>query len=215
MRLRRLDHVALRVTDPEAVASALLARLPFRVLEQSDEFILVGRSPDLGKVTLFEGPGPRERGSLVEIGIGIPCAAATTSMELDDGLRVALVPTGPDDEVELVHVGLAARDPEASARAWTRLGLARAGRVGAIERVELGRACIELHPQAPGTAERPLLDHVGLLVTSLEDVHRSVDDLGLEVTREVDAENSLALFVAGPDGVEVEYIEHKPSFATV
>ena len=35
---------------------------------------------------------------------------------------------------------------------------------------------------------------------------------GFHVNREVDAENSKAIFVRGPDDVELEYIEHKPSF---
>jgi hypothetical protein len=33
------------------------------------------------------------------------------------------------------------------------------------------------------------------------------------VDKVVDADNSRALFVTGPDGVHLEYIEHKPSFA--
>ena len=40
-----------------------------------------------------------------------------------------------------------------------------------------------------------------------------VANLGFEIEREVEGDESFALFVCGPDGVEVEYIEHKPSFA--
>lgn len=47
----------------------------------------------------------------------------------------------------------------------------------------------------------------------MEAVYRGVAEQGLDVTKEVDAENILAVFVDGPDGVEVEYMEHRPSFA--
>ena len=72
LKPRKLDHVALWVSDPEEAARVVLARLPFRILEEGDDFLLLGRSPDLGKLTLFEAPGPRERGALLRIGIGIP-----------------------------------------------------------------------------------------------------------------------------------------------
>ena len=54
MRPEKLDHVALFVSDPDRVAAMVCARLPFRVLERTDEFVLVGRSPELGKITLFQ-----------------------------------------------------------------------------------------------------------------------------------------------------------------
>jgi hypothetical protein len=68
----------------------------------------------------------------------------------------------------------------------------------------------------PGPADeppKPLLNHLGLLVESVEETRRVAANLGFEIHREVDGENSRALFVCGPDRVEVEYIEHKPSFA--
>ncbi|HSI97670.1 MAG TPA: hypothetical protein VK926_04855 [Gaiellaceae bacterium] len=56
MNPKRLDHVALFVSDRDAVAAALLSRLPFRVIEEMEELVLVGRGPELGKITLFEAP---------------------------------------------------------------------------------------------------------------------------------------------------------------
>ena len=46
-----------------------------------------------------------------------------------------------------------------------------------------------------------------------ETAYGSVAERGPAVTREVDVENSRALFVRGSDGVRVEYIEHEPSVA--
>jgi catechol 2,3-dioxygenase-like lactoylglutathione lyase family enzyme len=213
LKPRKLDHVALWVSDPEDAVSTLLARLPFRVLEEGDDFLLVGRSPDHGKLTFFDAPGPRERGALVRVGIGIPCGTERTTIELADELRVELVPAAPSGEVDLDHVTLQVPDPGESIRAWIRLGFERDEIAGTVQRARLGGSYVELQPGAPAPTGRPLLNHLGLLVPSIEDVRAAVTELDLPVSREVDAENSRALFVTGPDGVEVEYIEHKPSFA--
>ena len=212
MRPEKLDHVAVFVSDPDRVAATMCARLPFRVIERTDEFVLVGRSPELGKITLFHAPGPRDRGALLHIGIGVPCAEAATSFDAGEGLAVALVPAPAEGHVELRHIGLLAPDPSASARAWLAYGFERASRIGTAERVRIGEASVELHAGDPPATDRPLLNHLGLLVESLAGVTESVAEHGFDVTREVDAENSKAIFVRGPDGVELEYIEHKPSF---
>jgi catechol 2,3-dioxygenase-like lactoylglutathione lyase family enzyme len=206
----RLDHVALYVSEPDEVAARLLAQLPFRELERTDEFVLVGRAPELGKLALFDAPGPRERGALLRVGIGIPCGTVERTLDLGDGaeVEVVLVPADPDGEVDLAYVSLATPDPESSARHWLELGFEPEPRSArGVTRVRLGDAFVELH-QRPATAtERPLLNHLGLLVESVAELEH------LDVVRTVDAENSRAVFVKGPDGVEVEFIEHKPSFA--
>ena len=60
---------------------------------------------------------------------------------------------------------------------------------------------------------RPLLNHLALLVDSVAQVREATDSHGLEIEREVDAENTLAVFVRGPAGILVEYVEHKPGFS--
>jgi hypothetical protein len=37
----------------------------------------------------------------------------------------------------------------------------------------------------------------------------------MDLDRVVDAENTRAVFVWGPDRVKLEYVEHKPSFSLV
>jgi catechol 2,3-dioxygenase-like lactoylglutathione lyase family enzyme len=213
LRPRKLDHVALWVSDPDEAAGVLLSRLPFRVLEEGDDFLLVGRAPELGKLTFFEAPGPRGHGALVRVGIGVPCGTERTPIELDDDLRIELVPSDPRGEVDLDHVALRVADPGASVREWMRLGFEREEVAGTVQRVRLGDSYVELHHGAPAPTDRPLLNHLGLLVGSAADARSAISELGLDVTKEVDAEHSHALFVTGPDGVEVEYIEHKESFA--
>ena len=210
----RLDHIALWVSEPEGIAARLLAQLPFRVIESTDEFLLVGRGPELGKLTLFRSSPQREAGVLRRIGIGIPCATAERTIDLGEGLELELVPGDPEGEVDLAHVALVTPDPAASARAWLELGFEPTprGTDGAV-RVRLGDSRIELHRGSPSPTDRPLLNHLGLLVDSIDDAKSSAEAEGLNVTREVDADQSRAFFVEGPDGIEIEYIEHKPSFA--
>jgi catechol 2,3-dioxygenase-like lactoylglutathione lyase family enzyme len=211
----RLDHVALYVSDPSRVAAALLARLPLRILEETDEFVLVGRKPELGKLTLFGAPGPREPGELVRIGMAVPCAMASSSVDLGEELSLELVPGPRDGEVDLDHVALRVQDARASVRGWLELGFEQMERIGQVERVRLGDAVVELHPGTPTHTDHPLLNHIGLLVESADEARADATDAGLEIRRVVEAEHSRAVFVTGPDGVEVELIEQLPSFALV
>jgi len=74
-------------------------------------------------------------------------------------------------------------------------------------------AAIEFVPGAPGASERPLLNHLAVLVDSADDAVAEADELGIEVESLVDAPNTYAAFLRGPDGVRIEYVEHKPSFS--
>jgi catechol 2,3-dioxygenase-like lactoylglutathione lyase family enzyme len=210
----KLDHVALYVSDPEGVAARILSQLPFRIIEESEEFVLVGRDPELGKLTLFHADSPREAGVVRSVGIGIPCGTVERTIDIGDGLRLELVPADPEGEVEVVHFAVVTPDPASSAREWLQFGFAPAPKsTDGVPRVRLGSQHVELHTARPEPTDRPLLNHLGLLVDDLDELRASVDSMGVAVNREVDAENSRALFLDGPDGVELEYIEHKPSFA--
>ena len=61
--------------------------------------------------------------------------------------------------------------------------------------------------------ERPLLNHLALLVDSADDVIADARENGIEVESVVDAANTYAAFLWGPDRVRIEYVEHKPTFS--
>jgi hypothetical protein len=63
--------------------------------------------------------------------------------------------------------------------------------------------------------ERSLLNHLGLLVESAEDHLQEAKRSGLEIADVVDAANTYAVFIWGPDRIKLEYVEHKPSFSLV
>ena len=51
-----------------------------------------------------------------------------------------------------------------------------------------------------------------MLVDSADDHTREAEQLGI-VESVVDAANTVAVFVWGPDRVRIEYVEHKPTFS--
>jgi hypothetical protein len=80
-------------------------------------------------------------------------------------------------------------------------------------RVEVGGAFVEFHPGEPGTPDRPLLNHLAVLVDSADEHIAAAHDLGIEIDDVVDAPNTYAVFLHGPEHVRVEYVEHKPTFS--
>jgi catechol 2,3-dioxygenase-like lactoylglutathione lyase family enzyme len=205
-----LDHVALWVAGRDQIVAAAEASLGLRVIERTDRFTLLGDDPRRGKLTLFDAEGPRERGALARIGLRVSSLEGRpVAFELGEGIEVVLVerPEGP--ELDLDHVALLSADPAAAVRGWERLGFTRTGN----SNVEVAGARIELLPGRPDQSERPLLNHIGVLVDSVEEHRAEAEALGVEIDELVDAPNTLALFVWGPDRVKLEYIEHKPSFS--
>jgi catechol 2,3-dioxygenase-like lactoylglutathione lyase family enzyme len=205
-----LDHVALWVTARDRIVAAAEESLGLRVIERTDRFTLLGDDPRRGKLTLFDAEGPRERGALARIGLRVSSLdGRDATVALGEGIEVVLVEDRDGPSLDLDHVALLSADPSAAARDWQRLGFAPAGE----SRVEVGGAFLQLLPGEPGRPERPLLNHIGVLVESVEEHRADAEDLGVEIDDFVDAPNTLALFVWGPDRVKLEYIEHKPSFS--
>ena len=52
-----------------------------------------------------------------------------------------------------------------------------------------------------------------VLVRRVDEHVAAARDLGVEIDDVVDAPNTLAVFVWGPERVRIEYVEHKPTFS--
>jgi catechol 2,3-dioxygenase-like lactoylglutathione lyase family enzyme len=219
-----LDHVALWVSERPALAGFLCDQLGMHVIEETDSFTLVGIDAKLGKLTLFDAEAPRERGALQRVVLRVRDLEAAlerlpvsyergadgvTEFDAPGGLRVGLVESD-GREFDLDHVVLALRDPEAAAGELERMGFERRDGVLAVADRELR---LEQGDEEDGG--RPLLNHLALLV---DDAHRIKDEAeraGLEIDDVKDAANTFAVFLRGPEGVRIEYVEHKPGFALV
>jgi catechol 2,3-dioxygenase-like lactoylglutathione lyase family enzyme len=220
-----LDHVALWVDRRQELADFLCGHLGMHVIEETDTFTLVGVDARLGKLTLFDAEGPRERGSLEQVGLrvgslgaavaGLPQTAGVrrgdgwATLEAPNGLVIVLVQRGGID-FDLDHVVLRLPDREAALAGFEEMGFER--RNGALAVADRELRIVEGETAA---GERPLLNHIALLVDSAGDVQREAERRGVELDDVKDAPNTFAVFLRGPAGVRIEYVEHKPGFALV
>lgn len=218
----RLDHVALWVEDRERIASFATEKLGMHEIERTDDFTLVGAHAERFKLTLFAAEGPRDPGPLQHVALRVSdlaqaeAALGSATAGPGEGLRIVLVEGETPVEYDLDHIALAVPNPGASADAWHLLGFHPARPAGdGVVRVGLAGAYLELLPGPTTQPERPLLNHLAVLVESADDLRDQALQAGAEVVDVKDAENTYAVFVNGPDGVKLEYVEHKPSFSLV
>jgi catechol 2,3-dioxygenase-like lactoylglutathione lyase family enzyme len=216
--MKSLDHVALWVADRDPIAEFATGHLGMHVIERTDRFTLVGSHARRGKLTLFAAEGPRQQGALKHVALRVSDLAAARAalpdgtpevFDIGEGLFVTLVEAETDVDYDLDHVALLSPDPEAAAGSYATYGFSPAGPA----RVEVGGAYVELHEGDPGDPGRPLLNHLAVLVDSAEEYRRWAEENGVEVDDVVDAPNTYAVFLRGPDGVRIEYVEHKAGFA--
>jgi catechol 2,3-dioxygenase-like lactoylglutathione lyase family enzyme len=226
IRPSSLDHVALWVDERKPLATFLCDHLGMHVIEETDTFTLVGVDAKLGKLTLFDADGPRERGSLGHIALragdldaavaGLPHSVGVqpprdglVRFDAPGGVPLALVARS-GVEFDLDHVLLRLPNREAALAELEGMGFERRNGGLAVSDREL-----RIVEDDAVEVERPLLNHIALLVDSADEVQRDAEERGVEIDDVKDAPNTLAVFLRGPSGVRIEYVEHKPGFALV
>jgi catechol 2,3-dioxygenase-like lactoylglutathione lyase family enzyme len=214
MEPKTLDHVAFWLADREPIAEFVTTKLPLHVIDRQDNFTLVGADARRGKLTLFDAEGPREQGAFKHVALRVTkLPEGETEFELGEGVKLILVETDTDSEYDLDHVALYSSDPRETAEAYERFGFdAAPPSADGHPRVEVGGAYVEFHPGEPGDPEKPLLNHLAVLVDSVDEHIAEAEEMGV-VDNVVDAANTRAVFVWGPERVRIEYVEHKPEFA--
>jgi catechol 2,3-dioxygenase-like lactoylglutathione lyase family enzyme len=208
MTIETLDHVALWVAKRDELADFLLAELGMHVIDRTDAFTLVGGDARRGKLTLFDADGDREPGVLGEIAVQAPAEVAREDHAVTAPGGVPLRVIASEDPVaDLAQVTFRVRDPERAFAELAGLGFVPEG-----GRLRAGTAYVLLEAGEP-ESERPLLNHLGLRVESAEDHLAEARRRRLEIADVVDAPNTYAVFVWGPEGIKLEYVEHKPTFS--
>jgi catechol 2,3-dioxygenase-like lactoylglutathione lyase family enzyme len=220
-----LDHVALWVDNREPLATFLCDHLGMHVIEETDTFTLVGIDAKLGKLTLFDAAGPRQRGTLERIVLRVAdlysvLAAlpfettapreGVAAFEAPAGVPLGLVEAAGED-FDLDHVVLGLFDPEAATRELAALGFERRD----DSCVAVGDRHVRVVRGSAADGDRPLLNHLALLVDDARGIQEEAEGAGLEIDDVKDAKNTFAVFLRGPEGVRIEYVEHKPGFALV
>jgi catechol 2,3-dioxygenase-like lactoylglutathione lyase family enzyme len=220
-----LDHVALWVDEREPLATFLCDHLGMHVIEETDDFTLVGIDAKLGKLTLFDAGGPRQRGALRRVVLRVndlDSAVESLPSEVarrDDGVAAFEAPAGlplglveaAGQDFDLDHVVLGLVDPDAAVKCLEELGFERRpdGSVG------VGDRFVRVVRGSAADGGRPLLNHLALLVDDAHGIQDEAEGNGLEIDDVRDAKNTFAVFLRGPEGVRIEYVEHKPGFALV
>jgi catechol 2,3-dioxygenase-like lactoylglutathione lyase family enzyme len=220
---RSLDHVALWVSEREALSALLCDHLGMHVIEETESFTLVGVDAKLGKITLFDADPPRSPGALERVvlrvrdlddAVGrlpleIERDAEGVFFEAPEGLRLGLVESDGVD-FDLDHVVLRLPETERAAGVLAAMGFERRdGHVAVADRH------VRLVEGSPDDGGRPLLNHLAVLVESAREVQAQAEDRGFEIDDVKEAPNTFAVFLRGPAGVRIEYVEHKPGFALV
>lgn len=218
MQPKTLDHIAYWLADRRPVVEFLERHLGMHAIADEPKFTLVGSDARRGKLTLFDADGPRDQGLLKHVALRVNDVAAARAalppgtpdvFDVGEGLHLTLVQAATEVDYDLDHVALWSRTPEATARDYVRYGFEPAGE----KRVEVGGAYLELHEGDAEPGERPLLNHLAVLVDSADEVIAEAGESGLEVESVVDAANTYAAFLWGPERVRIEYVEHKPTFS--
>jgi len=224
IRPKSLDHVALWVDQRQALATFLCDHLGMHVIEETDNFTLVGVDAKLGKLTLFDADGPRERGSIEHIALRVGDLDAALArlperavvaengvarFEGPGGVPLALIQRD-GVEFDLDHVVLRLPDRDGALAELEAMGFERRDGGLAVSDREL-----RIVEGEGADGQRPLLNHIALLVDSADEVQRDAEERGVEIDDVKDAPNTLAVFLRGPSGVRIEYVEHKPGFALV
>ncbi len=221
-----LDHVALWVDEREALGGFLCDHLGMHVIEETDTFTLVGIDAKLGKLTLFDAEGPRQRGALERVVLRVSdLSSAVESLPFEvalrsDGVAAFEAPAGlplglieaEGRDFDLDHVVLALQDPEAALAGFEQLGFERISSNGSVG---VGDRHVRVVRGSAADGGRPLLNHLALLVDDAHTVQDEAEGAGLEIDDVKDAKNTFAVFLRGPEGVRIEYVEHKPGFALV
>jgi catechol 2,3-dioxygenase-like lactoylglutathione lyase family enzyme len=210
---KTLDHVAFWLADREPIADFVTQHLGMHVIDRQEAFTLVGADALRGKLTLFSAEGPRERGAFKHVALRVSKLPEQNEFDLGQDVHIRLVEAPTDTEYDLDHVALYSLDPAETAEEYRRFGFdpAPASPEG-HPRAQVGGAYVEFHPGDPGDPEKPLLNHIAVLVDSVDEHIAEAEDMGV-LDNVVDAANTRAVFVWGPERVRIEYVEHKPEFA--
>jgi hypothetical protein len=204
-----LDHVASGSPTASRSPTSSTA-LGMHVDRRTDAFTLVGSDARRGKLTLFDAEGPRERGALKHVALRVSTSSSARLptargrrrgrrgvLRRRRGLRLGLVEAPTGRRLRPRPRRALSAEPEETARSTGARLLraapavrARASRSAGPSSSSTGRA---------GRPEKPLLNH--LACSSTRPTSTSEAESWLEIDDVVDAANTYAVFVWGPERV--------------
>ncbi|HEV2723258.1 MAG TPA: VOC family protein [Thermoleophilaceae bacterium] len=215
-----IDHIALRVVDPDGLAAFLCDHLGMQRKETPDGLSLLG-SPDAGtRLLLSKAEAPSDPGALERVVLRVSDLERALSLlpdKLDiehaepglavfegpEGLGLGLTSVlGGGVDYDIDHVVLRAMNPDETTIALAELGFVPAG--GALHVADKQVRVLSGMRSAGGPE---LLSHIGVLVQSVDAVADQAMRGGLVPDRLTLAPNRLGIYVRGPERLRVEYAE--------
>jgi hypothetical protein len=195
------------------------------VIEKTDRFTLIGPSFSHGKITLLDSTSSeRPRADqLFSIQLAESKGVEHAPVTLECGVVITTTPfdvLGIDDPEfprhAVVGVSLRCVDPPiAAARFAAEHDMAVDSVRPDVAVVDVGQGTadgrIVLLRERAEPGDEPVLDHIGIRVGNAAARRDQIAERDIEVLRWVEAPNSNAAFVSGPDGVVLEYVEHTNS----
>ena len=229
MEVRKLDHIALYMRERDTAAEFLTSHLGFHVVDHTDRYTLVGAGGRIGKLTLFDAPegtklsprviehisvrvaDPEFAAARLPKGAGVESRNGGYFFAGPEGLPLALVAgEGYFTDYDLEGLVLRSSDPEVSAREFVKMGFAPGENTTTVK---AGEYSVRLVFSVPDDEAQGMLYHLGCLVDSAQEHLKEAEEQGFEIQDFVEGPNTVAVFVRGPEGVSVEYVEHKPTFS--
>src|SRR4051794_269814 len=160
-----LDHVALWTDERDALADFLCERAGMHVIDRTDTFTLVGADAKRGKITLFDADGPREPGALGRVGLRVSDSSLAGDVSAPGGLELRFVQDG-GPAWDLDHVALRVPDPAHATDELLQLGF---GPGDEVNSVVAGDKTVYFVAGPDGSVDKPLLNHLALLVDSYKE----------------------------------------------
>lgn len=220
--LLALDHVALAVSDRDAMAAFFCAHLGMHELHHTAESTIVAAEARAAKVRLVDADGTTEPGALARLvlrvadfegavaSLQVPIRAEESGPDIaafegPEGLGLALTPfAGGGIDYDLDRVVLRVSDPDEAMIALAEWGFVPQG--GGLQLADK-RVTFE-HGDA--AAQRSLLDHIAVLVTSVGAVAAQARQRDVE-TDERAEDGSFSVILPGPERIKLTFVGQAPA----
>ncbi len=216
-----IDHVALRVLDPDSMAAFLCEHCGMERAESPEGFTVLGPAGGRTKLFLFEAdeppaPGVLERvilrvsdleGALGRLLRGLAVERLdpeVAAFEGPEGLGLGLTSVFGGVDHDIDQIVLRVMDPDETTIAMAELGFIPRG--GALH---VADKQVRLRPGMRSAGEREPLSHIGVLVESVDAVRDQALRGGLQLDELTLAPNKLGVYVRGPERIRVEYAERR------
>lgn len=218
IELLGLDHLALSVDDPGALASFLCDHVGMRELGLDGGSVIVGPDGGGAKLSLFAADGPREPAALHRVILRVAdlqraLASLPAGADIQQqgphgiafagpgGLGLGFTPmAGSEIDYDVAHVILRVADPAETGTALAELGCVPRG-----ETLHVGDTRITLE-ELPAWSDRPLLDHIAVHARSVQAVAAQARRRGRELDGHA-ADGAVTVVLPGAERIRMEFVE--------